>query len=305
MKLKDVLAAGWIVSAAFFFSSCVSTSPPAGVNIMVFGKPEVDITKIYTDQDEHMQRYVFVCDNSERTNEELSSKVITTVQKKFLRTKTYRIGNCENDTSGNHPKLFFKVLNYQVKDGYDGGKRWRRVSANIEFQLQTKDGKIEAPDTIYGVAGDSVERGLRLKEVLELENMLAGRLAEQFAKQIVPITKREFRGFDTSRSDVKDGVTNAKGGNWDLAIENWEDIIRKDKENAAAHYNLGIAYEVQKDYENAEKNYCRALKLDPGNELYSRTRGKFLRNWDMHKLMEESKQIIEDEDGGSDDTPLF
>jgi tetratricopeptide (TPR) repeat protein len=45
----------------------------------------------------------------------------------------------------------------------------------------------------------------------------------------------------------------AKDGKWEEAIQIWEQVIRDEPDNAAAYYNLGVAYEGLGDMENLVK----------------------------------------------------
>jgi Flp pilus assembly protein TadD len=51
----------------------------------------------------------------------------------------------------------------------------------------------------------------------------------------------------------------------ELAIAQWEDLLRDHPENPAGHYNLGVAWATAGDLEQAALHYERALALAPGD----------------------------------------
>ena len=53
---------------------------------------------------------------------------------------------------------------------------------------------------------------------------------------------------------------------WDEAMFRWKKVISQDPNNAPAHNNLAVAYEKKGMLEEAEKEYLKALDLDPKNE---------------------------------------
>jgi len=62
------------------------------------------------------------------------------------------------------------------------------------------------------------------------------------------------------------GIQAAQKGLWDEAIFRWEKVVRSNPNSAAAHNNLGVAYEKKGDFEKAELEYKKALQLSPNNE---------------------------------------
>lgn len=59
----------------------------------------------------------------------------------------------------------------------------------------------------------------------------------------------------------------AKRGLWEEARFRFENLLRMQPDNAQIHNNLAVAYEALKNYEKAEQEYIRALKLAPDNEV--------------------------------------
>jgi len=61
------------------------------------------------------------------------------------------------------------------------------------------------------------------------------------------------------------GIQAAQRDLWDEAIFRWKKVILSNPNSAAAHNNLGVAYEKKGLWEEAKKEYEIALKLSPEN----------------------------------------
>jgi tetratricopeptide (TPR) repeat protein len=59
-------------------------------------------------------------------------------------------------------------------------------------------------------------------------------------------------------------ATIARNEVWGGEIRLWEDIVRKAPGKARGHNNLGVMYEAEGMYEEAERAYRRAIEIDPG-----------------------------------------
>jgi Flp pilus assembly protein TadD len=72
-----------------------------------------------------------------------------------------------------------------------------------------------------------------------------------------------------ARSDaqrqVEFGIAVAQRGLWREAIYRWLRAVDIDPSYAAAHNNLGIAYEHEGDLEKARAAYEKAIELEPDN----------------------------------------
>lgn len=77
------------------------------------------------------------------------------------------------------------------------------------------------------------------------------------------------------------------------AIKNWQTAVALDPNLASAHYNLGTAYELNKDLEKALAQYKEAVKHDEKlGEAYYRM-GLILQKMNNKNLaLEEYKQAI-------------
>jgi len=55
--------------------------------------------------------------------------------------------------------------------------------------------------------------------------------------------------------------------NWEKAIEINKEILKQDQENVGAYLRLGFAYLQQRNFEQAQKNYQKAVKIQPSNNV--------------------------------------
>ena len=72
-----------------------------------------------------------------------------------------------------------------------------------------------------------------------------------------------------ARSDAKQqvefGIAVAQRGLWREAIYRWLRAVQIDPTYAAAHNNLGIAYEHEGELDKARAAYEKAIELEPNN----------------------------------------
>ena len=92
-------------------------------------------------------------------------------------------------------------------------------------------------------------------------------------------------GPATYRNQMLFGIQAAQSKMWDEAIFRWQKVLEQDPDSAAAHNNLAVAYERQGSWEDAEKEYQRALALAPENEFVQANFKNFQTN------MEQIEQI--------------
>ena len=61
---------------------------------------------------------------------------------------------------------------------------------------------------------------------------------------------------------VRAGNRLARAGDWEMASNKWRDALSADPENSAAMYNLGLAREAARDFDEAARMYAAAAALD-------------------------------------------
>ena len=68
-----------------------------------------------------------------------------------------------------------------------------------------------------------------------------------------------------AKKQVEFGIAVAQRGLWREAIYRWERAVKLDPSYAAAHNNLGIAYEHEGELDKARAAYEKAIELEPNN----------------------------------------
>jgi hypothetical protein len=106
---------------------------------------------------------------------------------------------------------------------------------------------------------------------LEHEAVLT-KLAQEVVEKLVadlqphPVTvEREFEtgGWLFADSDITHGIELVKANRVADAAQWWEGVVQRDPQNSAAHYNLGLAYELLGQFEQAEQHFRAAERLRP------------------------------------------
>ncbi|MEW6684696.1 MAG: DUF6340 family protein [Candidatus Edwardsbacteria bacterium] len=100
----------------------------------------------------------------------------------------------------------------------------------------------------------------------QILNSLLGKVIQKFVAQISPhYVMRSRRLMVADDEFTKRGNKLAQNGLWDEAKQAWQQAVSLNPQNAAAHNNLGIAYEKMGKIDQAEQEYQTALNLAPGN----------------------------------------
>jgi Tfp pilus assembly protein PilF len=87
-------------------------------------------------------------------------------------------------------------------------------------------------------------------------------------REIVRSVKLRTKDKDKGATErLKRGAEYAEGGSWDMASEEWEQVLQQNPDCAAAHYNLGVAREAEGQLERAREHYKKAARIDP-DKLY-------------------------------------
>lgn len=101
--------------------------------------------------------------------------------------------------------------------------------------------------------------------------------AYQQALQFDPSNQAAQQGIKTATAAQKDkaiGDTSKaaddlfKAGNYDGAIAKYQELLKNDPNDPAVHFNIGAAYQLKKDFDNAIVEYNLALSFDPKNKSY-------------------------------------
>ena len=145
-------------------------------------------------------------------------------------------------------------------------------------------------------------------------NDLSKKVANQLVKKISPtriatmiqFDKGGTMGFGGNKVMLR-GIEYATKGLWEEALEQWNEVIEQEPDNAAAYYNIGVAYESFGDLESlgkAKELYKKALHLnDKGLYLDAVARVnnsiKDRKKYDLQKQQMEQAPPPENEQSGA------
>lgn len=154
-------------------------------------------------------------------------------------------------------------------------EREARIALTANF-IDVKTGRLIASRPLVkslsskGCAETRSQLNVTDKEIMLMA--VSKRLAEDLVSMVTPhpvLKEVELRTSDDGGggrkvSDViKRGVKYAENGGWTMAADEWKKAVEMNPNSAAAHYNLGVAYESQGHLESARASYERAAKLKP------------------------------------------
>jgi hypothetical protein len=100
-------------------------------------------------------------------------------------------------------------------------------------------------------------------------DLLLDRAAKKFVRQIAAHPIEEERVLERGAFHATNlGVELAKNDLWDEATDKWLQATKAKPDEAAAYYNLGIAFERKGIFDFASKAYQNALARNPQSERY-------------------------------------
>jgi tetratricopeptide (TPR) repeat protein len=92
--------------------------------------------------------------------------------------------------------------------------------------------------------------------------------SKAFANEQVAAAKRKVAGDEGSeQARLQLAYAFQRAGDYASAERQYAIVLKADKDNTAAEYNLGVISESLKDLKDAARHYLRVLAVDPGNEL--------------------------------------
>lgn len=210
-------------------------------------------------------------------------------------------GEYEKDDKGNivyEKTLFGKVKKKKYREVFVTQEIIEReATVSLAFRLvDVNTGQIRASRHVsksFKKSAVSGEGELPPKE--EVLNNLLQQCVDDFVKMLSPHYVEVKTQFASGDAEVKEGIRFAKNGLWEDAQRIWEEAVRKNPENHAAWYNLGLAYEAQGNYLEAEKMYQKAVRIK-SEKLYLKALKRIKQEIrDYRKLQEQLKQLEEKE----------
>lgn len=183
------------------------------------------------------------------------------VEKK-VGTGKYEEVNEKNIFTGKTKKVKREIMKTVLVDQH---YRIRRGSVAIHFRVvDVETGKLLAvhSDSKSYNSGKIMEGSSQtLKPEGEILNGLSNGICQTFVQLIAPHTVTEKRTIEPGKGSIQTGRNYAQSGLWPEALETWKKSVVELPNEPAAFYNLGLAYEILGDWDQAEQNYKTAVTL--------------------------------------------
>ena len=135
-----------------------------------------------------------------------------------------------------------------------------------------KEGVVQREVTLHGdpdrpgVAGLGGRQAIPVHDGMHLRHIDRGEDGQSAAHAKADRADRPAADArDDAKKQVEFGIAVAQRGLWREAIYRWERAVQIDPTYAAAHNNLGIAYEHEGELDKARAAYEKAIELEPGN----------------------------------------
>ncbi|WP_457571737.1 tetratricopeptide repeat protein [Desulfovulcanus sp.] len=297
--LKQLLP---LMALMLLLSACAT---PKGVIVETLEPPKIDITSEAALEGDAVMQNIII-DRIKTPNR----TVISDPQVKFYvrqaleqaLTDTQVFNFSGPGAQMNAPRITTVVEKFIVEpDKLESGYVTRRGVAAVSFALTSSSGHKVGSTLETAQIVNRVQAGGQLKSKEEIMRELAAKVCKNFVKKLVPTRKKQYREFASGNSEVKKGIDAAMNGDWDLAIEFWENALAKDPKNHAAVFNLGIAYEAKHKLRKAIKQYEKARRMDPGNPLYQKTYARVKSKKTTIRKIKKIKEEIREESVSASD----
>lgn len=82
-------------------------------------------------------------------------------------------------------------------------------------------------------------------------------------------------GGGSTSKDVEFGMKSARAGLWNEAVFRWERALADRPKDPKLHNNLAVAYEHEGRYDEARKEYAKAMELDPEDAFIKKNMDAF------------------------------
>lgn len=101
---------------------------------------------------------------------------------------------------------------------------------------------------------------------------------------IIPIVMIAIQCASSIPADqMSFGIEAAKLDLWDEAIFRWKKVLQQNPDSASAHNNLAVAYEKKSLWEEAKKEYERALEIRPNDKHIKANFDQFMKRYEVRK----------------------
>ncbi len=144
------------------------------------------------------------------------------------------------------------------------------LAVNIDYELiDVPTGDVRAKESLRHQFSGEVAAG---NSSPNSETKILARLTDKCLRQLVATvaphesrTKVKLAGgsLGIASGNLRSGNAAAAQGDWDAAIHEWQTVIGANPDSHAAHYNLGVAMEIDGEYATAAAAYREANRRSP------------------------------------------
>lgn len=164
---------------------------------------------------------------------------------------------------------------FKDQDGVQRTLTITKIETNglASYSLLDKQGNLISSNT-FRASQDSTDTNISIPTDgvnSKHKSLILMELAANIASSISPtLTYKEIALMDGKHPKLKKGIKKIEFGDFSLAIKYWKDVILEtsvSSDKSAAYYNIGLAYEKNKDYKNAYENYVKSSEHNINSEL--------------------------------------
>ena len=210
-------------------------------------------------------------------------------------TGKYEVVEKKNIFTGKKYKAKEEIMKTVLVDQH---YRIRRGTVAINFRaVGVETGQLLAAhsDSKSYNSGKVVEGSWEtLKPEGQILSDLSRDICQRFVQLIAPYYWTEKRIIEPGKGNTNVGAKYAQSGLWPEALESWKRAVVEMPKESAGFYNLGLAYEVQGDYDEAEQKYQSALGLKQ-KKLYMEALARVRKLKTEQKALEEQLRDREEE----------
>ncbi|MEE9488482.1 MAG: tetratricopeptide repeat protein, partial [Candidatus Brocadiales bacterium] len=141
----------------------------------------------------------------------------------------------------------------------DGTGREYYESGGLKAEWPYKDGRRNGIGRVYYRSGG-------LEKEIPFKDGVQDGIARSYSEDGRLLDEYQVGSFRSERPPVarfQQGVSHAKAGQYELAIEEFEEVVRLKPDWAEAHGHLGNAYAHEGRYDLAKKQFKRAIRIKP------------------------------------------
>jgi curli biogenesis system outer membrane secretion channel CsgG len=177
-------------------------------------------------------------------------------------TGKYEMVDEKNIFTGKTRKVKREIMRTVLVDQH---YRIRRGTVAVNFRaVDVETGQLLAvrSDSKSYNSGKVVEGSYTtLKPEGEILTDLSSAVAQEFVQMIAPHKVAEKRIIEPGSGKIQEGKQYAQSGLWPETIEAWKEAVQTMPKNPSSYYNLGLAYEIQGNLDEAEKLFKKAVSI--------------------------------------------